>query len=420
MGKGGGIDIRRVSSILPGLPPAWTRFFEHRLDRLRADLPAHRGRRRCWTTVRPRLHASAGLLGLLPDDPWHDDAQSFEAILPDLPHPSRGGWARRWHYLHPHHCLAQHIFHRVQEACGSNEHRSVRRRHRCAPCPVVLKMLTLTGGIIFPIIFRNLILHVSFGWACRTIGFIVLFLSVVAVSLVSRAPKKTIRPRRLFDFRAMSEPLFLVICLSGFCTFLAYFTPLFFLPTFAYAKLHATPSFAFYLIPILNAGSWLGRLLPLVLVPRFGPSMTWLLGAAATTIIMWTWLLVDTIHAFTVWSFFFGVASGVVIGANPLVVAHPLISSPDVFGTRWGLVSLASSVGALIGTPIFGALAQLDEGRFRNAQLFAGGLMTLALLFALWPTLTCMRYDVALRKIEEEEKRRAGVVTSDEVSRPQT
>ena len=56
----------------------------------------------------------------------------------------------------------------------------------------------------------------------------------------------------------------------------------------------------------------------------------------------------------------------------------------------WGI----SSFGALAGTPIAGALVNLDTAEFLHAQIFAGCMMVGAVLLQIWPTFRVVRYDL--------------------------
>jgi hypothetical protein len=55
----------------------------------------------------------------------------------------------------------------------------------------------------------------------------------------------------------------------------------------------------------------------------------------------------------------------------------------------WGI----SSFGALAGTPIAGALVNLDTAYFLRAQVFAGCMLVGAVLLQLWPAFRVIRYD---------------------------
>lgn len=62
-------------------------------------------------------------------------------------------------------------------------------------------------------------------------------------------------------------------------------------------------------------------------------------------------------------------------------------------GTRLGMMWGIASFGALAGTPIAGALVNLETAEFIRAQVFSGCLMVAAFLLELWPAYKVFRYD---------------------------
>ncbi|KAK3076263.1 hypothetical protein LTS18_013474, partial [Coniosporium uncinatum] len=121
------------------------------------------------------------------------------------------------------------------------------------------------GGIIYPIIFQQLLPKLGFGWATRVIAFVGLFTFVVALSILARKKPVSKPPRSLFDFTALKEWPFLVFSFAIFMMFTAYWVPFFYMPLYGRLGAGATASFAFYLLSIANAASFFGRILPTVL-----------------------------------------------------------------------------------------------------------------------------------------------------------
>jgi MFS family permease len=64
------------------------------------------------------------------------------------------------------------------------------------------------GGVLYPIIFRRLQLTIGFPWIIRVMGFISLGVSLIALPTLWRLPKKTTKPRKLFEWHAFKEPAF--------------------------------------------------------------------------------------------------------------------------------------------------------------------------------------------------------------------
>ena len=88
-----------------------------------------------------------------------------------------------------------------------------------------------------------------------------------------------------------------------------------------------------------------------------------------------------------------GFSSGVFVSGNPVVAAHPQISSLAVLGTRLGQLWLCAGVAALVGTPIAGALINTATGDFLNAQIFVGCVLAGASFVLLYPVFNLNAYD---------------------------
>lgn len=101
----------------------------------------------------------------------------------------------------------------------------------------------------------------GFAWATRVIGFIML--GTLIFPLVVMRPR--IMPsavRKMFDASAWREPPFYLFAIGGFFGFVGMYMPLTFVTTYAIQEGIMSVDLAFSLLPILNAGSTLGRILP--------------------------------------------------------------------------------------------------------------------------------------------------------------
>jgi MFS family permease len=92
-------------------------------------------------------------------------------------------------------------------------------------------------------------------------------------------------------------------------------------------------------------------------------------------VVLFCWIAVKSYAGFVVWCLAVGFTSGLFVSVNPVVAALPMISPPEVIGTRFGIVWFVTALGALIGTPIAGALANPSTGDFLKAQIFTGCIM---------------------------------------------
>jgi len=127
-----------------------------------------------------------------------------------------------------------------------------------------------TGGIIYPIMFYKLIDQVGFAWSVRILGFTALATLIIpfAVMEVRTKPSKA---RSAIDWTAFSDAKFMTAVAGVMMGFTSCYVTVFYTSYFGKASGIVDTSLAFYLVPILNAGSMFGRTLPNWLSDTIGP-----------------------------------------------------------------------------------------------------------------------------------------------------
>lgn len=119
--------------------------------------------------------------------------------------------------------------------------------------------MQFTGGIIFPIIFNKLLPTIGFGWSVRVIGFIILLASIIPV-LGMRIRSRPSAVRKFFDLQAWKETPFIVCSVFFFLVFMGAYIPSFYIQSYALDINIAGGGLAPYLLPLLNVGSFFGRI----------------------------------------------------------------------------------------------------------------------------------------------------------------
>lgn len=117
----------------------------------------------------------------------------------------------------------------------------------------------MAGGVIYPIVFRQLQPRIGFGWATRVIAFIILGTLIVPLT-VMKMPVKPSTHRKIFDPTAWRETPYVILAIGMFVGFMGLYIPFFYVQTYSIEKNIMTEDLAFYLLPILNTGSLFGRL----------------------------------------------------------------------------------------------------------------------------------------------------------------
>ncbi|KAK5141558.1 hypothetical protein LTR04_002552, partial [Oleoguttula sp. CCFEE 6159] len=246
------------------------------------------------------------------------------------------------------------------------------------------------GGVIFPLMLQSLFPKVGFGWATRIMGFIVLFLCVLANLLIrTRLPRKpggSVLP----DFKIFRDPAFALTTVGVFFLEWGLFIPITYLTSYASSSGAMTPTFAYQLIAIFNAGSSFGRWAPGWLADRLGRFNTMVLTVAmcaASTLVLWLPATVITVRpvfssttvvGLTIaYAILFGFASGSNISLTPVCVGQ--MCETEEYGRYYATCYTIVSFGTLTGISIAGALIAACGGGYWGVVVFTGLCYVVAL-----------------------------------------
>ncbi|KAK9332656.1 major facilitator superfamily domain-containing protein [Lipomyces starkeyi] len=230
------------------------------------------------------------------------------------------------------------------------------------------------GGVILPIVFREVLKRSNFGWAVRSVGFLMIFAAIIScLTITSRFAPKGVE--RLDIKRTILMPYlkidFALIVVGFFLVYWGLFVPIGFIPT--HARVHGfSGTMSDYLISIMNATSFFGRVIPGILADKLGRFNTFVAcctTAGVLTLALW---LPATGHTpIILFAALFGFSSGASISLMPALVAE--ISPLHEIATRIGAMSAFASMAALSGLPIAGAIL-LREGNnsFTGVAIFGG------------------------------------------------
>lgn len=230
------------------------------------------------------------------------------------------------------------------------------------------------GSVIFPILFRKLVDRVGFGWTTRIIGFIVVGVLLVSLSVMRPRLPPPKHARSLFDASAFKERPFIVFSAGLFLAFVGLYFPFFYLPTYLSVALDANTNLSSYSLAILNAASLFGRITPGLVADRVGSLNTLIPMAVLSSVFVAAWIGIKNIAGTIVFAILFGFVSGAIVSLPPTVVAR---MTPDVtlVGTRMGMCFTFAGLGLLIGNPIAGSLLNLEKKLFWHAQLFSAVML---------------------------------------------
>lgn len=225
------------------------------------------------------------------------------------------------------------------------------------------------GGIIFPIVFRRLQQQIGFGWATRVLGFI--SLATVWTSVLIMKPRVMPKhKRKMTDLGAFREPPYVLFCIAMFFGFIGFYGPIYYIQSFAIERGITSTYLGFYVLPILNAASIFGRIVPNFITDHIGPLNVLVPCALMSGILALCWVAIDNLGGIMTFAVLYGFFSGGFVSLPPVAIVT-LTSDMRVIGTRMGQTFFISAFGLVVGTPISGAILSAT-GSYLGLQLFSG------------------------------------------------
>ena len=234
------------------------------------------------------------------------------------------------------------------------------------------------GGVIYPIVLYRLIQEIGFPWAVRVMGFISLATLIVPLFTMSLRVKPP-KIRAIVDTSSFTDVPYMAFVFTTLITYMGLFVIMFYLSYFAEAQRITDTSLAFYLVPIFNAASILGRLLPNALADKVGAFNLLIPSAAISGVLMLCMMAVHSKGAVIVMAVLSGFFSGALIGLPPVCLA---ILTPDKsrLGTRIGMAYAIIALGVLASGPGGGAILGSGELHWNSIWTFCGVLTTTSAL----------------------------------------
>lgn len=244
------------------------------------------------------------------------------------------------------------------------------------------------GGVILPIMFRELEPAVGFGWTNRILALLFFVTWAAAFFLLRPDPNHTPRIGSFFDASALTEPSYILLCLGLFFIELGYWIPPFMVTPYAQRTLHTSADLAFYFLAIMNAGGFAGRILPAIIsqVKLVGPA--WILGGGSLALgcTVFAWVGVKNVAGLIAWAVFAGFLQGIPV-SFPNAVMPRLSPSASVVGARTGMMWMFVSLATLVGAPLGGLLIDAEAGDYSRGQIFSAVSICAGSLMLVIPAL---------------------------------
>ncbi|KAJ5930363.1 hypothetical protein N7466_005856 [Penicillium verhagenii] len=233
------------------------------------------------------------------------------------------------------------------------------------------------GGVIYPVVLNQLIEPIGFPWATRVIGFIAMATLLIPI-IVMRQRVKPPRARSLVDWSAFTDVQYMSFVFTSIIAFMGLFSLFFYISYFGGATHLVDLKMSLYIVPILNAGSILGRTLPNALADKTGPFNILAPSCLILGILVLSLMIVKTEGALIAVTVLSGIFSGTLIGMPPLCFVA-MTKDRSKIGTRMGMGFGMIGLGVLAGGPSSGAiLARSASGNWNGVWTFGGVCIVVA------------------------------------------
>lgn len=252
------------------------------------------------------------------------------------------------------------------------------------------------GGIVFPIMLRNLYTQVGWVWAIRIFGFISMALFACSIFLTRARPSQLKPPAipkdspwystalHLFkdsvDFKAFRDLRYAFLCVGVMGAECSLFVLSTYLSSLALAN-GSSESSAYLLLTVLNACAIPGRWISGMLADIYGRFNLMIIMCFLSMIFVLVMLLpfgASETMRFT-FSAFYGFSTGAVLSLSPVCCGQ--ISRTSDFGKRFSTMYFFVSFANLICIPIGGAIVgDRTPTEYRNMLIYVVGLYLLSLM----------------------------------------
>ncbi|KAH7040018.1 major facilitator superfamily domain-containing protein [Microdochium trichocladiopsis] len=233
------------------------------------------------------------------------------------------------------------------------------------------------GGIIYPVVVRELIPKVGFPWTARVLAFINLgALSVVFAFMRPRLPPRQSGP--IIDWTAIREPVYVAFVVAFFALMWGNYFTFYYIASYGREVLGLDYAAASTLVMIINGVGMPFRVLFPWLSDRCGTINVMLPVAAVWAIVAFCWLAVPDVKGYYIYTTFYGICSAGFQSMFPTIIAS-ITKRLDMTGTRLGMAFGVTSMAALTGPPLGGAILAAGGGSYTGAQVWAACMTTIGM-----------------------------------------
>ncbi|CAG9950133.1 unnamed protein product [Clonostachys rosea f. rosea IK726] len=230
-----------------------------------------------------------------------------------------------------------------------------------------------TGGILYPVIVRQLLPKIGFAWTARVLGLVNLICYAIALVLMRSASLPADLELSSIGVPSKSRSTFST---SLGCFYSSGRATICFTMAFSIISsitghvLGLSYSEASFLIMVINGAGLPARVLMPMLADKIGALNVITMCTLSISVIVFCWFAVSNVPGFYVFTAFCGLVSGATQSLMPTTIAS-ITKRLDTVGTRMGMCFSIISFASLTGPPIGGALQSAMKGSFTGAQVWA-------------------------------------------------
>lgn len=204
--------------------------------------------------------------------------------------------------------------------------------------------------------------EIGFPWTVRVMGFMALGTMGFSFAVMQVRIGKNPRKRTVIDLGHFKDKLYLIACLSFFVNFLGLYVFYYYISLYAIEVVHTNHNLANYLLAILNAGSFFGRIIPNWLAGRYGLMNVQIIFGIISGALSFALLGIKTTSGVIAFTAVYGFVSAPYVSL-PIPIVTSLSPDKSVWATRLGMSFAIIGVGALIGSPVAGAILGNKDNR---------------------------------------------------------
>ncbi|OAA43652.1 Major Facilitator Superfamily protein [Metarhizium rileyi] len=233
------------------------------------------------------------------------------------------------------------------------------------------------GAVVYSVVASKLLKHLGFAWMVRILGFIAL--GILAVPVVAmrmrRAPSS--RSRGFIDRSAFTDVSYLLFVVGTFFASSTLSTINSYISFFTESNRLASHDMSFYIVAILNAASFFGRIIPNFASDHLGPLNVIFPCSLVTGLVSLCTIAVNSLAGAIMVAVWLGFFSGVFIAMPPVCFAS-LTQDKSAIGTRIGMGYSLAGLGYLAGAPAAGKVLNSAGALDWHSLWLYCGLMSIA------------------------------------------